>query len=287
MGELVFLKLGGSLLTDKTRLKALRAPELERLAAEVAAALAEQPGLRLLIGHGSGSYGHVTASQYRTRAGVRSPEEWRGYADTALVAGDLNRLVLDALRSAGVPVLPVQPSASACCRDGQLRWLDDRPVRAALDHGLVPVVYGDVALDEVRGGTIISTEEILSWLAARLCPARVVLAGEMPGVLRYDPRDTPPDAPQLAEAVIPEITASELGDLIRRLGDSRGVDVTGGMLSKVQAMLALLQNAPELRFVQLISGLTPDLVRSVLVDAGLRSGTRIQRTTERREPGRQ
>jgi isopentenyl phosphate kinase len=280
MQELVFLKLGGSLLTDKTRLKALRAPVLERLAAEVAAALAEQPGLRLLIGHGSGSYGHVTASRYHIRAGVRSQEAWRGYADTALVAGQLNRLVLDALRGAGVPVLPVQPSASACCRDGELQSLDERPVRVALEHGLVPVVYGDVALDEVRGGTIISTEEIFAWLAARLCPARVVLAGEMPGVLRFDPRDTPAGAPELAEAVIPQIAPPELGELARILGDSRGVDVTGGMLSKVQDMVALLQNTPTLRCVQLVSGLTPGLVHSVLLDASLRAGTTIQRAIE-------
>jgi isopentenyl phosphate kinase len=280
MQELVFLKLGGSLLTDKTRLKALRAPVLERLAAEVATALVEQPGLRLLIGHGSGSYGHVTASRYHTRAGVRSPEEWRGYADTAMVAGQLNRLVLDALRAAGVPVLPLQPSASAHCRDGELRSLDERPIRVALDQGLVPVIYGDVALDEVRGGTIISTEQIFSWLAARLCPARVILAGEMPGVLRFDPLDTPADAPQLAEAVIPQITPPGLGELARILGDSRGVDVTGGMLAKVQDMVGLLQNAPTLRCVQLVSGLTPDLVRSVLVNADLRAGTTIQRVIE-------
>ena len=102
-----------------------------------------------------------------TRAGVRSQEGWRGYADTALVAGQLNRLVVDALREAGVPVLPLQPSASAYCHDGELRSLDERPVRVALEHGLVPVLYGDVALDEVRGGTIISTEEILpGWLLA-------------------------------------------------------------------------------------------------------------------------
>lgn len=283
MQELVFLKLGGSLLTDKTRSKALRQPVLERLAAEVAAALAEQPGLRLLIGHGSGSYGHVTASRYHTRTGVRSPEEWRGYADTALVAGELNRLVLEALRSAGVPVLPVQPSASARCRDGELQSLDERPTRVALAHGLVPVVYGDVALDEVRGGTIISTEEIFRWLAPRLCPARVILAGEMPGVLRFDPHDTPADAPQLIEAVVPQITPPELDELARGLGGSRGVDVTGGMLGKVQDMLALLHDTPGLRCVQLISGLTPDLVRLALADASFHAGTTIRWAVEERE----
>ena len=43
MNELVFLKLGGSLLTDKTRPQALRGDVLQRLAAEIAAALAERP----------------------------------------------------------------------------------------------------------------------------------------------------------------------------------------------------------------------------------------------------
>jgi isopentenyl phosphate kinase len=280
MQELVFLKLGGSLLTDKTQEKALRAAVLARLAAEVAAALVDQPGLRLLIGHGSGSFGHVTASRHQTRAGVRSSEGWRGYADTALVAGELNRLVVDALRQAGVPVLPLQPSASAYCHDGELRSLEERPVRVALEHGLVPVLYGDVALDEVRGGTIISTEEILAWLAARLCPARVILAGEMPGVLGFDPHGIPADSPELAKAVISQITPLELEELAHILGDSRGVDVTGGMLSKVRAMVGLLQTVPALHRVQLVSGLELGLVRSVLVDANLRPGTTIQRFAE-------
>jgi isopentenyl phosphate kinase len=179
-----------------------------------------------------------------------------------------------------VPVLPLQPSASACCEDGELRSLEERPVRTALEHGLVPVLYGDVALDEVRGGTIISTEEILAWLAARLCPARLILAGEMPGVLRFDPHGAPGDAPELVEAVIPQITPQEMEDLAHVLGDSRGVDVTGGMLSKVRQMTALLQAVPGLRCVQLVSGLTPGLVRTVLLDPHRRPGTTIQRTAE-------
>ncbi|HEX9114917.1 MAG TPA: uridylate kinase, partial [Anaerolineae bacterium] len=158
--ELVFLKLGGSLLTDKTQAEAVRAESLARLAGEIAAALKRRPELYLLLGHGSGSYGHVTAARYGTRAGVRTTAQWRGYAETAVVAGRLNRLVIEALFAAGVPVLPIQPSASARCVAGVLLGLDDRPVRAALTQGLVPLVYGDVALDESQGGTIIATEEI-------------------------------------------------------------------------------------------------------------------------------
>ena len=49
---MIFLKLGGSLITDKTGVEAARPAVLARLAAEIAAARAAQPGLPLLIGHG-------------------------------------------------------------------------------------------------------------------------------------------------------------------------------------------------------------------------------------------
>lgn len=271
MAEILLLKLGGSLLTDKTRPQALRADVLARLAAEVAEALRQRPDLQLVLGHGSGSFGHVTASRYGTREGVRTAEGWRGYAETARSAAALNYLVIEALWEAGVPALRIQPSASAQCSDGELIALDARPIVAALAHGLVPVVHGDVALDDVRGGTIISTEQIFRWLAPRLEAQRVVLVGEVAGVFTADPTHDP------TAVLIPEILPEMMPELARILGVSRGVDVTGGMVSKVQEMLALLAAAPSLRQVQIISGLVPGLVGSVLVDPALQAGTRLVR----------
>lgn len=269
--ELVFLKLGGSLLTDKTRPQALRADVLARLAAEIAAARAAAPGLRLVIGHGSGSFGHVAASRYGTRHGVSTPEGWRGYAETARAAAALNGLVVDALWEAGVPALRLQPSASAHCRNGELLALELRPLIVALDNSLVPVVHGDVALDEARGGTIISTEEIFRYLAPQLHPQRVVLVGEVEGVLTADP------ASGAHGELIPRITPATLPGIAQALGGSRGVDVTGGMVAKVTEMLALVERTPGLRAVQIISGLTPGLVRDVLADPALLAGTRLGR----------
>jgi isopentenyl phosphate kinase len=272
MTGLVFLKLGGSLLTDKTRPQALRPDVLARLASEIAAALAEQPDLRLLLGHGSGSYGHVTARQHGTRQGVHTPEQWRGFAEVGRVAADLNRLVVDALWQAGVPALRVQPSASALCHDGELRSLAERPLRIGLAHGLIPVVYGDVSLDEVRGGTIISTEEIFAYLAPILAPTRILLVGEVDGVLTADPAtDAPGD---LVDSITPQTAPA----LLQALGGSRGIDVTGGMAAKVREMLALVRAVPQLGAVQILSGLTPGLVRAALTDETLAAGTRITRS---------
>lgn len=271
MDELVFLKLGGSLLTDKTRSETLRPVVLSRLAAEVATARVLRPGLKLLIGHGSGSYGHVVANKHGIRVGVSSPEAWQGYAETASVAARLHQLVTDTLWQAGVPVLPIQPSASASCHDGELVALTDRPIVTALEQGLVPVVYGDVALDDVRGGTIVSTEQIFRYLALRLRPQRVLLVGEVQGVLSADP------ASGVHGDLVEQVTPSRWSEQAQFLGGSRGVDVTGGMLGKVAEMVALVQAMPDLKEVRILSGLVPGLVRQTLVEPNFHAGTRICR----------
>jgi len=258
LAELVFLKLGGSLITDKNREATAREEVVRRVAQEVRQALDTRPDLRLVLGHGSGSFGHFVGRRYGTRQGIRDEMSWRGYAETGAAAARLNRLVTDAFLAAGVPVLSVQPSASAHCRDGELLSMEVRPINVALAHGLVPLVYGDVALDEVRGCTIISTEQIFVWLADRLHPQRIILAGVVDGVFDRDPLRDPAARP------IAEITPTTFPAFERQLAGSHGVDVTGGMLSKVRGMLALIERQPDLE-VHLISGQEPGrIVRALL-----------------------
>jgi isopentenyl phosphate kinase len=248
---LIFLKLGGSLLTDKHRPRTPRADVLARLMAEVAEAVAARPGLRLVLGHGSGSFGHVEARRHATRDGVSTPEGWRGFAEVQAAAALLNRLVIDAARQAGLAVLNLPPSASAVCRDGALRSLAVEPLRAALEHGLVPVVFGDVAVDESIGGTIVSTEDVFRLLAPRLRPQRILLAGRDPGVLTRWPDGD----------VISVITADAA---LEAVGGSQAADVTGGMAGKVRQMQALAAEAPGIE-IRIFSGETPGLLKQVLL----------------------
>ncbi|MCP4540220.1 MAG: uridylate kinase [Chloroflexi bacterium] len=260
----VFLKLGGSLITDKTRAYTDRPQIIARLAQEIRQTLDITPDLQLLIGHGSGSFGHWTAKPHGTRQGVRTPDQWRAYAQVAAAAARLNRIVTDAFLEAGIPILSVQPSASARCRDYVLEHLDTYPIHTALTHGLVPMIYGDVAPDNTHGGTIISTEDIFLFLtnSGELCPARILLLGEVPGVL------------DLNSAVIPRITPADLSTLQETLTGSRGVDVTGGMADKVARMVKLVQRHPQ-TCVHILTGTEPGLLPRVLLDADLSVGTRI------------
>jgi len=147
-----------------------------------------------------------------------------------------------------------------------MEWQSDT-IESAFGRGLVPLVYGDTLLDTVRGGTIASTEELFGWLLPRLAPVRVVLAGIVDGVYDSDPLLNP-DAARL-----PVITPATLPDYSARLGGSHGVDVTGGMLSKVSEMCRSVADHPQTE-VRLVSGLRTGAVLAAILgsDAG---GTRI------------
>jgi isopentenyl phosphate kinase len=259
---LQFVKFGGSLITDKTRAYTARHDTIRRLAREVRRSLDAEPDLRLLLGHGSGSFGHWAAEPHGTQKGVRTPTEWRGYAEVAAAAARLDRIVTDAFLEAGVPVLSFQPSASARCHDGEVVTLDTRPIREALTHDLVPLVYGDVALDDVRGGTIASTEDLFVYLANKLRPDRILLLGEVPGVLGADGE------------VVPRITPADLPRMGEMLSGSEAVDVTGGMADKVERMVDLVQRRPQTT-VRILTGNRPGLLTQCLLDEEVDAGTRI------------
>jgi len=269
VSELVFLKLGGSVITDKNRPFTARLDVIRRLGREIRQALDARPDVRVVVGHGSGSFGHVVGQKYRTREGVVNAESWRGFAETAAAAARLNRLVTDLLLEEGVPVVSFQPSAAARCRGGTLVYFDTAPLQQVLEAGLVPLVYGDVAVDAVQGFTIISTEQIFDAIARELPPARIIMAGVVDGVYEADPLARP------GAARYAEITADNWREVQAALGGSHGTDVTGGMLSKVRSMVNLVLAQPSLR-IHIISGEIPGNVALTLADGDSRSGTLIR-----------
>jgi isopentenyl phosphate kinase len=270
LGELVLLKLGGSLITEKGSPQTARREVIRRVAGEIREALDEVPDLRLVLGHGSGSFGHPTASRYGIQEGLAGKDDWWGYAETAVIASRLNRLVTDALLAQRVPALPLQPSASARCRDGELVHLETAPLEEALERKLVPVVYGDVSFDAVRGSAIISTEQIFAYLGFHLRPARVILAGRVEGVYTADPlQDT-------GTRLVKEISVSRLPEVERMLAGSPDTDVTGGMLSKVQTMSQLIEAQPTLK-VRIISGEREGLIKKALTQSEIDEGTLLHR----------
>ena len=262
----IFLKLGGSLITDKTKVEQARKPIIRRLAREIKAAREVRPDLQIVLGHGSGSFGHVAAKKHGTREGVADRPGWLGYAEVAAAAARLNQIVTEVFVAEGVSVVSLPPSASARCDDGHLSYLDTFVLRAALEHGLVPLVQGDVALDTVRGATIVSTEDVFIYLVREFQPTRILLAGEVAGV--YEHSDT-------TGAIIPVITPGNVAQYAAVLGGSHGTDVTGGMFGKVNQMLDAVKHYPAIE-ARIFSGAARGQVQRLLIDPSAAIGTAIR-----------
>lgn len=240
--RLVFLKLGGSAITDKTRAETPNPEVIRDAARAVYQARVKNPELRILLGHGSGSFGHFTAKKWGYGAGGETlpQQRWRAYAETGASAARLNRLVTDIFLEENVPVVSMQPSASARTRDGELIHLDATNIRTALDHNLLPLIYGDVAFDETREMAIVSTDAMFAYLAPLLHPARIVYTTAVNGIYTADPNKHP-DAQLLRE-----ITPAIFEQIRAHVGESHGYDVTGGMLDKLARSVALVKQFPTL-----------------------------------------
>ena len=271
MKELVFLKLGGSLITDKTQPYTPRLDVMDDLALQIKTALQSRPGLRLVIGHGAGSFGHVPASEYRTRDGLppkatplahRERDEteenyWKGFAEVWYQASALNRFVMKALHKAEVRAISLSPVSSVIASDGQVSVWETTPLRMALSAGIVPIIQGDVVFDEIRGGTILSTEDLFGHLARALNPDRILLAGLEAAVWEDFPART---------KKFEKITPGSFEEISTGVGKAAGADVTGGMESKVKQMMGLVEDVPGLT-VQVFSGDEPgNLARALTGD---------------------
>jgi isopentenyl phosphate kinase len=235
--EVVLVKLGGSLVTDKRRPQAARPAVIRRLAGELAAALAAPGAPAVALGHGSGSFGHAAAAEHGIAAGVARRDQLPGVAATQARAAELHRRIVAALAAAGAAPFSIAPSSALVASGGRPAAWSAEPVALALRLGLLPVVYGDVVLDRARGVAICSTEQVLVALAERLPEhgfraARALWLGVTDGVL--DP----------AGRTIPTLDARDPA-AAAAAGAAAGTDVTGGMRHRVETALALARRGIE------------------------------------------
>ena len=234
--KVILVKLGGSLITEKTGVEAARLEVIERLAGELAQFLtAAPPDLRVVLGHGSGSYGHAAARGSELRAGVGAEPATDEVAlrlagsTTQAAAARLHRLLADRLVAAGVPAFTITPGSAGVADDGNLQWLAEEALTLALRLGLVPVVHGDVVTDRHRGLSICSTESVFESLVPVLRRLDVELLGalwlgETAGLLSA--------SGATVEQLEPETAASHVGE-------TRGTDVTGGMAHRLATVRRL------------------------------------------------
>jgi len=211
------LKIGGSILTDKTRSATARSTEIQRVAAEIASSAED-----LVLVHGAGSFGHIPAKKYGLPQNF-SPEGLRVTHSTVVM---LNDLMVEALGKAGASPMPVHPFSCTLLREGRIEGFALEPVEEMIRDGLLPVLHGDVAMDITRKAGIVSGDQLVSYLARALRAKIVAVGTDVDGVL-------------ISGRPLKDLARSDLPSIEGALGGSASLDVTGGMRGKLLELLDL------------------------------------------------
>jgi len=230
--KLTIVKLGGSLITDKTRPLVARERVIGRLAEEIGSILRIYKG-KLIIGHGSGSFGHASAAKYQTQKGIINSKSIKGVSEVADVASRLTKIVIKCFRKEGIFLVAFAPGSFIFSENQKEKKFFVEPIKEALKRGVIPLVYGDVIFDKSQGFGIFSTEKVIKVLVKGLCKdykiERIVYCGATDGV--YDE----------SGKTIGKITPASFSKVKALIGASGATDVTGGMIHKVKESLAMAE----------------------------------------------
>lgn len=235
---IVVVKLGGSIITDKSIVGEANLAKIHQLAEEIGE-LRKKSSVGLVLVHGGGSFSHPPAEKYKTRLGLKIAGSL-GMAETIKAGADLNKLVINALIEQGLPAIPVHPPSTIVMSNAKLKGIYLPPLLSLLDNKLLPVTYGDVVTDVELGCADISSDQIVGWVATRLRdhgydPKMIVHVGSTNGVYDQDGK------------TIPEINRQNYSIYKKFIQGSEGIDVTGGMSGKVrQALLFAEEGIPTL-----------------------------------------
>jgi isopentenyl phosphate kinase len=256
-GADVVVKIGGSACTMKAQFETLNKEALDAAAGQLGALRRE--GVQMAIIHGAGSFGHQQAKQYGVSKGVSGdpcrlpPSLMEGAAKTRLSVTTLNKHVVTALVKEGVPAMTISPCPfiateskklvggrlPACAADGAV---------GLLRRGLVPVVHGDVVLDEAQGVAILSGDVWMVELCRELVARSAVFVTDVDGVFT-----APPSQPgsELIQEILVDPATGEL-ELTGVSMSTASHDVTGGLRAKLESAAEVLLKAPSVEAVYIV-----------------------------------
>lgn len=249
--EIVIIKLGGSIITDKNIPFSFRKDVVENLLNEIAIYYHLKKN-RIILIHGGGSFGHPLAKQYRIQEGFNSsiPNQLYGLAQTHHAMTQLNTKIIEGLFKHEVPAINIQTSSiyRKVSKTSQIIGSGYSTISSFLDLNIVPILHGDVLFDDNNSFSIISGDKIIEDLCFKLKGYRiqkVIFVIEKDGILISTGNS-------LSEiSLVSKIQSNQL-NLLNLAKLEEKIDVTGGIRKKLYESQKICQNHIP---VQIINGL--------------------------------
>lgn len=230
---MIILKIGGSILTKKESVESeIDEENLKRIASEIKSSI-DNGEKDLVIVHGAGSFGHPPAKEYKIGEPFNKEEyplKRIGFAKTQNAVKKLNMLICDALIKENLPAVAIPASSFITTTNKRISKGNLERFEKFLEKGYIPVIYGDVVLDNELEMAVISGDQLVQYLAINLNADLVILGTDVDGVYNKNPKTHD-------DAVFFE-RFSSLDDL-DTLEGTTNIDVTGGMVGKIKELLYL------------------------------------------------
>ncbi len=208
---MIVVKVGGSVITDKRGFKSARLESMEYVAKVLA-----RNEYDIIVVHGAGSFGHPYVVKY----GLKEKKDLEGTIKAHISCKDLNTLFCKVMMRYGLKPYPIHPFTSFKLERGKIVF-DTEVFASAIDEGFIPITHGDMVYDrKERVFKVLSGDDITLELAKVFGVERVGFATDVEGVY--------------IDGKVARVVGSR--DL-EKIGESRGVDVTGGMRGKVEKII--------------------------------------------------
>ncbi|MGQ4833579.1 MAG: isopentenyl phosphate kinase [Candidatus Asgardarchaeia archaeon] len=228
--EQVVLKIGGSVVSDKTKEElSIKSNLIDEISREIKNLI--DKGYRFYLVHGVGNAGHPPVKKYKLHLGFRDKSQLIGYANAQNRVNKLRQEILEALERHGVPAIEFYPSSMIISDKMKVIKFYSDPMKMITSTGITPVASGDMVADTSMGLSVCSGD-ILVFEFAKVFDVKTILFGiDVNGIYSGDPK--------LGNAeLIEEIKIADLPELLKEAGGSLGIDVSGGMKGKIKTMLA-------------------------------------------------
>lgn len=246
---MIILKLGGSVITEKTKKCSFRQKTMDNLARQI-----KKANEKLILVHGAGSFGHILAKEYQLDEGYKNNDQLQGFSLTQAMVQMLNSLVLKSLHDQGIPTVSLPPHSIVKLNNHRLAEINYNVFAEYLENNITPVTFGDVVLDETLRFSICSGDLLVLALAEYFKPEKVVFAIDEDGLFTANPK-IDKNARLIGSTTI---------DDLEKFTTSKDLhaDVTRGMEGKIEVIKKIAKLGID---TVLLNGNKPDRLYNVLV----------------------
>ncbi len=263
---MLLIKLGGSVITDKASYAVFKRENTIRLVNEIREGFEKSSCDGLIVVLGAGSFGHILAHEHSIHLGNRVPKV--NLKAVSRIRRDVRELAgktADILTETGFNPYIIPPEVIVK-KEGDDKFisltLNIKGIEKLARKGFVPLLFGDVVMDEEKLFSICSGDDVMEVLVTELdCFDNVAFMTNVDGI--YSEVNG-------QKVLVENIEREELMDCIANLSVGEIKDVTGNMMRKALKIRSMAEKCG----VWILNGNVPGRLQDLLIE-GTAFGTRV------------